>query len=618
MNETEEVQLNLKWDNFSSHLALSFDSCYESQQFVDVSLVCKDGEVIKGHKMILANTSKFFRRLLTENEHPHPMIVLHNIDADDLRSLMTFMYCGEVQVFQNDLKKLLEIADTLEITGLQQIQELDSPAVRFGVKNYLGSNAEINRTEASKNNMDYEGNLNSSSGKPASNLLKYVSSLGQKNNSESSLQPFESSSKKLQEMAQKFEKCSRSVGSWSFLQQAQNGNGTRIQEIPSDCDNKKVKISQNRDLDRLEFKSSSQKLQEMAKLLENVNHHKSSEASKEAWEGQKRSLDFDNGVTEPPAKKSNMTPNTLNTSELEPKAEIAGRLSTVRETLPGRSADAEDLLQNCVFIKDEVDVATDCSTASDVDLDNSPADNLLVNNTDRFGSSMLAAELLKAVANKRKDSKKLFTAIRELTFEVQRQSYEIQELRNCLQSRGFLKIDTITVRSFAEEYGISLQLQTVEEFKDFDLRLKNDGDFCAKFVSTLEHLLEKEIQKSITSILKSYVSRDLATSCTAIRRSNDKMIFKGTKFNDCLFALICQYHRRERNEPLTEKEYYQALSSCLSNAKDWHGFRSARKNQSAALRRTGHGDRDDGRIDLGSGAKVDEFGDQDSRNAEHD
>ncbi|XP_046747833.1 protein jim lovell-like isoform X2 [Diprion similis] len=618
MNEAEEVQLNLKWDNFSSHLALSFDSCYESQQFVDVSLVCKDGKVIKGHKMILANTSKFFRRLLTENEHPHPMIVLHNIDADDLRSLMTFMYCGEVQVFQNDLKKLLEIADTLEITGLQQIQEIDSPAVRFCVKNLLGSNGEHDRTEASGNNTDYESNLNSSACKPASNLLKYVSSLGQKNKSESSLQPFESSSKKLQELAKKLEKCSSSVESWSFLQQAQNSNGTRIQEIPSDCDKKKVKISQNRESDGLEFKSSSQKLQEMARLLENTNHQQTAEASKEAWEGQKRSLDTDNVVTEPPPKKFNAMSNTLNTSELEPKAEIAGQLSTVQESLPGRSADTEDLLQNCVFIKDEVEVATECSTTSDVDLDNSPTDNLLANNTDRLGPSMLAAELLKAVANKRKDSKKLFTAIRELTFEVQRQSYEIQELRNCLQSRGFLKIDTITVRSFAEEYGISLQLQTVEEFKDFDLRLKNDGDFCAKFVSTLEHLLEKEIQKSITSILKSYVSRDLATSCTAIRRSNDKMIFKGTKFNDCLFALICQYHRRERNEPLTEKEYYQALSSCLSNAKDWHGFRSARKNQSAALRRTGNGDRDDGRIDLGCGAKVDECGDQDSRNTEHD
>ncbi|XP_076292641.1 tetratricopeptide repeat protein 12 [Lasioglossum baleicum] len=53
----EETVLSLKWQSFPSHLAVSLDTCYEKQQFVDLSLVCKDGTILKCHKMVLANSS---------------------------------------------------------------------------------------------------------------------------------------------------------------------------------------------------------------------------------------------------------------------------------------------------------------------------------------------------------------------------------------------------------------------------------------------------------------------------------------------------------------------------------------------------------------------------------
>lgn len=63
---------------------------------------------------------------------------------------------------------------------------------------------------------------------------------------------------------------------------------------------------------------------------------------------------------------------------------------------------------------------------------------------------------------------------------------------------------------------------------------------------------------------------------------------------------------------MTEKEYYQALSSCLSNAKDWHGYRLVRRQQQgAAVRRNLSGDKDSGRNSLVNGEKADESGDQD-------
>jgi len=49
------------------------------------------------------------------------MIVLHDIEADDLKTLVNFMYCGEIQVVQSEVRRLLKLAETLEVTGLRHI-----------------------------------------------------------------------------------------------------------------------------------------------------------------------------------------------------------------------------------------------------------------------------------------------------------------------------------------------------------------------------------------------------------------------------------------------------------------------------------------------------------------
>lgn len=117
----EDSVLSFQWQSFPSHMVGSLDTCYEKQQFVDLSLVCKDGTILKCHKMVLANSSSFFRRLLLANDHPHPMIILHDIEADDLKTLVNFMYCGEIQVVQSEVRRLLKLAEILEVTGLRHI-----------------------------------------------------------------------------------------------------------------------------------------------------------------------------------------------------------------------------------------------------------------------------------------------------------------------------------------------------------------------------------------------------------------------------------------------------------------------------------------------------------------
>ncbi|KAK0175322.1 hypothetical protein PV327_009079 [Microctonus hyperodae] len=118
----KEAMLNLRWDFFPSQLTSTLDMCYGQQYFVDTSLVCKDGTVLKCHKMILAGASTFFQRLLVKNDHPHPMIILHDIEADDLRTIINFIYCGEIEVVKSEVRRLLKIAQILEISGLKDIK----------------------------------------------------------------------------------------------------------------------------------------------------------------------------------------------------------------------------------------------------------------------------------------------------------------------------------------------------------------------------------------------------------------------------------------------------------------------------------------------------------------
>lgn len=113
--------MSFRWQSFPAHMVGSLDTCYEKQQFVDLSLVCKDGTILKCHKMVLANSSSFFRRLLVANDHPHPMIILHDVEADDLKTLVNFMYCGEIQVVQSEVRRLLKLAEILEVIGLRHI-----------------------------------------------------------------------------------------------------------------------------------------------------------------------------------------------------------------------------------------------------------------------------------------------------------------------------------------------------------------------------------------------------------------------------------------------------------------------------------------------------------------
>ena len=111
-------KLCLQWNDFKDNVNTAFASLREDCDFADVTLACEDGQQIEAHKVILAASSPFFQKLLRRNKHPHPLIYMRGIKSEDLAAIVDFLYCGQANVFQENLDSFLAIAEELELKGL--------------------------------------------------------------------------------------------------------------------------------------------------------------------------------------------------------------------------------------------------------------------------------------------------------------------------------------------------------------------------------------------------------------------------------------------------------------------------------------------------------------------
>ena len=111
-------KLCLKWNDFQYNVNSAFMNLREDNEFADVTLACEDGQQMEAHKVILAASSPFFQDLLKRNRHPHPLIYMRGVKSENLLAIVDFLYCGEANVFQENLDSFLAIAEELKLKGL--------------------------------------------------------------------------------------------------------------------------------------------------------------------------------------------------------------------------------------------------------------------------------------------------------------------------------------------------------------------------------------------------------------------------------------------------------------------------------------------------------------------
>ena len=119
-HRTEKMseKFSLKWNDFKTTVSNSFGILREEKDFFDVTLVSDDERQIPAHKLVLSACSEFFKSILRNNSHSHPLLYLSGIHSTNLSLILDYIYQGEVQIYQEHLDSFLEVAQKLRIEGL--------------------------------------------------------------------------------------------------------------------------------------------------------------------------------------------------------------------------------------------------------------------------------------------------------------------------------------------------------------------------------------------------------------------------------------------------------------------------------------------------------------------
>jgi len=119
-----------KWDDFSLNATTIFKEIQGRVDYCDVKLTCSDagGQILKGHKVILASFSTVFEHMFEQFEkNENCMIYLSGMSIVDLQDILDFMYQGEVSIDEQRMPSFLSAAEELKIVGIYDKDGGDEP-----------------------------------------------------------------------------------------------------------------------------------------------------------------------------------------------------------------------------------------------------------------------------------------------------------------------------------------------------------------------------------------------------------------------------------------------------------------------------------------------------------
>ncbi|XP_047345726.1 uncharacterized protein LOC124947510 isoform X1 [Vespa velutina] len=142
-----------KWNDYQNHLSDVIRQLLEDDCMVDVTLSAA-GERIHAHRIVLSACSTLFQEVLSQVNEDHPTIILSDISAQDIKSIIEFTYHGEVRIPVENINSVLDAARSLKICGLIEIDDLDESDNVIDSKDVTDDNIdsipEINETDESE------------------------------------------------------------------------------------------------------------------------------------------------------------------------------------------------------------------------------------------------------------------------------------------------------------------------------------------------------------------------------------------------------------------------------------------------------------------------------------
>ena len=99
-----------------------YNELRRSEELLDVTLACDDF-VVQAHKVVLAASSSFFREVIRNSSHDKPFIYLKGVVAEDLESIIEYIYTGETQVAAENIPRFVKCGSELRVTGILTEEE---------------------------------------------------------------------------------------------------------------------------------------------------------------------------------------------------------------------------------------------------------------------------------------------------------------------------------------------------------------------------------------------------------------------------------------------------------------------------------------------------------------
>ncbi|XP_016999364.3 protein abrupt [Drosophila takahashii] len=132
-----QQQFCLRWHNHQTSLLSTLPILLDQSHLTDVT-ISAEGRQLKAHRVVLSACSSFFMDIFRALEASnHPVIIIPGASFGAIVSLLTFMYSGEVNVYEEQIPMLLNLAETLGIKGLADVQNNNLPKTARSGGSYM-------------------------------------------------------------------------------------------------------------------------------------------------------------------------------------------------------------------------------------------------------------------------------------------------------------------------------------------------------------------------------------------------------------------------------------------------------------------------------------------------
>ena len=161
-------QFNLNWHTYNDHLKEMMQHLMQSNESTDVTLVCEDKTKFNAHKFVLIACSPVFQSIINDLPQRDPVIYLRGVLAQEMKSILQFMYLGQATFYQDRMNEFINVAKSLEIKEISKDVDQDvsvSQNDQENEKNIGPPIADLHEEKANVNQSNVEGEIENKSSK---------------------------------------------------------------------------------------------------------------------------------------------------------------------------------------------------------------------------------------------------------------------------------------------------------------------------------------------------------------------------------------------------------------------------------------------------------------------